>query len=632
MAVLDGGMPPYVLTWYSADLLAVSESVDANLMHHAEHLFQIPTNCDTMYSVFAVLEDSIGCSAEATGTVTLQDHEAPFIRGTIDTTVDQMDHLPLIATTVAELEALGVSISDNCTMDSALIVTYSETIVGECPIVVTRIYTITDQCHNTSVVNQVIRVQDVVLPVITCPELMVTDCISNLPPVYNYNQFRLAGGIISDDRAVDTLSFALTSEYMVDSISSIEASVIRIYAISDQCGNEAQCSQPIVLIDTIPPDFTVPSDRWIHRKSDGTYNADPLMEDEVIDESDNCDTELNAMWSDRDTVETVPSYVMSEFYAMPEPYVIIYRTWSLEDNSGNRTEKEQKIRVYPVQNITCSADMEITLNYGMCDTVIWDIGTVSLESRDSNNILVSITNNAPVDGVYPVGTTEVTWLAIDAYGNSFSCMQTITVNYPPCGMDENYVAEDTEHNIYYTVRIGCDCWTQRNLESRYYSDGRRIESASGYYTPRYPDTTSNISIFGRLYNWYDAVDTAGGLRYNSQGHIQGVCPSGWYLPTVEQYYALNHYGSSALKSPLYWLDGGGTNITGFSSLPGGYYNAVLHHFLNLMGNAYYWCGNIELQSFYSISMELGFDCEFFTESQDLKWNRYSIRCIKEKEE
>ena len=44
------------------------------------------------------------------------------------------------------------------------------------------------------------------------------------------------------------------------------------------------------------------------------------------------------------------------------------------------------------------------------------------------------------------------------------------------------------------------------------------------------DEVSNLADYGRLYNWY-AVDDA-----------RGLCPSGWHVPTDEEYTTLNGLG------------------------------------------------------------------------------------------
>ncbi|MBK7732881.1 MAG: hypothetical protein IPI37_09020 [Bacteroidales bacterium] len=65
---------------------------------------------------------------------------------------------PAAVTTVSALESLGVLISDNCTPDSLLIVTSSDSHSGSCPVIVTRTYRVTDACNNYSEVTQTIYV------------------------------------------------------------------------------------------------------------------------------------------------------------------------------------------------------------------------------------------------------------------------------------------------------------------------------------------------------------------------------------------------------------------------------------------------------------------------------------------
>ncbi|MBK7732883.1 MAG: hypothetical protein IPI37_09030 [Bacteroidales bacterium] len=64
---------------------------------------------------------------------------------------------PAAVTTVSALESLGVLISDNCTPDSLLIVTSSDSHSGSCPVIVTRTYRVTDACGNYSEVTQTIN-------------------------------------------------------------------------------------------------------------------------------------------------------------------------------------------------------------------------------------------------------------------------------------------------------------------------------------------------------------------------------------------------------------------------------------------------------------------------------------------
>jgi hypothetical protein len=102
--------------------------------------------------------------------INVDDNTAPVITGTIaPVTVEGCTASDASAplTTVAGLEALGITINDACTPDNALTVTSTESSAGTCPVVVTRTYTITDACGNSATVTQVINVDDNTAPVIT---------------------------------------------------------------------------------------------------------------------------------------------------------------------------------------------------------------------------------------------------------------------------------------------------------------------------------------------------------------------------------------------------------------------------------------------------------------------------------
>ena len=53
------------------------------------------------------------------------------------------------ANTVADLELLGFTVSDNCTTDASMTVTSADVVAGSCPIVITRTYTVADACGNS---------------------------------------------------------------------------------------------------------------------------------------------------------------------------------------------------------------------------------------------------------------------------------------------------------------------------------------------------------------------------------------------------------------------------------------------------------------------------------------------------
>ena len=187
-------------------------------------------------------------------------------------------------------------------------------------------------------------------------------------------------------------------------------------------------------------------------------------------------------------------------------------------------------------------------------------------------------------------------------------------------------AIDYDGNEYVSIRIGRYCWTQTNLKSTHYSDGRAIPNVMGYFAEEHADSTQNILIFGRLYDWYAAVDT-GRIDRLASGHKQGICPEGWYLPNEEQYEELGEFGILAIRSPYYWITNAGNNSTGFSSLPAGYYNGLRHRFENLLGETYYWADSDLISSESASHFHTFLACDTLKKQQSSKENGFSIRCI-----
>jgi uncharacterized protein (TIGR02145 family) len=142
---------------------------------------------------------------------------------------------------------------------------------------------------------------------------------------------------------------------------------------------------------------------------------------------------------------------------------------------------------------------------------------------------------------------------------------------------------DIDGNVYNTVQIGTQCWTQSNLKVSKYRNGDSIPT--GFSNTQWSSTTSgayaiynndpvNDTLFGKLYNHYAVSDN------------RSLCPIGWYVPTRQDWeYLANILGGravagSALKTmnllpvPHGWANtnGGATNSSGFSALGGGHYN------------------------------------------------------------
>ena len=124
---------------------------------------------------------------------------------------------------------------------------------------------------------------------------------------------------------------------------------------------------------------------------------------------------------------------------------------------------------------------------------------------------------------------------------------------------------------YSTVQIGDQCWFAENLRTTTYLNGDAIPQnlSDGDWS----SMTSGAMAF------YDNFPTNSGLyNFFAVDDARGLCPSGWHVPTDEEWTMLtDHLGGesvagSQMKTTYGWLgvDGNGTNSSGFSGLPGGF--------------------------------------------------------------
>ncbi len=139
---------------------------------------------------------------------------------------------------------------------------------------------------------------------------------------------------------------------------------------------------------------------------------------------------------------------------------------------------------------------------------------------------------------------------------------------------------------YQTVTIGTQVWFAENLRTSEYANGDTIPNINGVSSTSgawswYNNNSSYENTNGKLYNWYAVSD------------IRNVCPTGWHVPTDTEWSSLSLFfggetvAGSKLKSTSGWGDGNnGTNESGLSMLPGGYFDNG--QFIDLGYHGHWW--------------------------------------------
>lgn len=172
-----------------------------------------------------------------------------------------------------------------------------------------------------------------------------------------------------------------------------------------------------------------------------------------------------------------------------------------------------------------------------------------------------------------------------AYGDQINFT---TLDFTNCG-----TVTDADGNVYSTVQIGDQCWMAENLKVTKYPGGSSIplvtdnttwgnladNSTDDAYCYYNNNASGEANTYGALYTWAAAMgDNAVSSSSNPSG-VQGVCPTGWHLPSGAEWTELIDYlggesvagGKMKEAGTIHWNspNTGADNSSGFSALPGG---------------------------------------------------------------
>ncbi len=205
----------------------------------------------------------------------------------------------------------------------------------------------------------------------------------------------------------------------------------------------------------------------------------------------------------------------------------------------------------------------------------------------------------------------------------------ITINFQNPNLCPTTFTDTRDNQVYTAVQIGTQCWMAENLAylPAVYPSDSRSNTSSYYYVYDYQGTdvsaakaTSIYQTYGVLYNWPAAM--AGQASSNSvPSGVQGICPSGWHLPSDEEWKILEGEVDSQYSYPDPEWDGegwrgtdaggnlketgtthwnspntGATNSSGFTALPAGHRD-VNGTFFTLGYVAIFWSSTEDYSNF-----------------------------------
>ncbi|MBI1266662.1 MAG: T9SS type A sorting domain-containing protein, partial [Cryomorphaceae bacterium] len=403
--------------------------------------------------------DDCGNQSSYLQTIYVIDTTAPTLTGVPSDVTVECTNVPAPA---------QVGAVDNCyqgVMTPSMVESITEL---SCGYIITRTWTVADDCGNMSSASQEITVVDTQAPyVLTTPDDVTVECDQAIP----------ASLATFGDACDDMLDVQVSDEIVTQ---DCQYYIIRTWTATDDCGNAMSTSQNIFVVDNTDPILVgVPASMEVQ--------CSDIPAPAVVTATDNCDANVVAVYSQSigsgncpytitrtwtatddcgntvsssqiltviDTIDPVlvgvPADATVECTDIPAPAVVnatdncaddldvsfnesmeaadcgyvLYRTWTVYDNCGNMDEATQVLTVVDTEAPFVTfvpADMSIE-----CDE---QAPYVAATFADACDDLVEVGYSEQVNpGNCENSYTLVrTWTAIDDCGNEATAEQTITV-------------------------------------------------------------------------------------------------------------------------------------------------------------------------------------------------------------
>jgi uncharacterized protein (TIGR02145 family) len=195
------------------------------------------------------------------------------------------------------------------------------------------------------------------------------------------------------------------------------------------------------------------------------------------------------------------------------------------------------------------------------------------------------------------------------------------------------IPDPRDGQVYNTVQIGTQCWLAQNLNY-----GTMIAASSPMANDGmvekycYENAESRCLEYGALYQWDEA------MQYVYVESTQGICPSGWHIPSEAEWVILENFlgsknvagGKMKETGYVHWVspNTGATNSSGFTARAGGY-NAYTDAtpWSNLRTHNYIWASTPRDATTARRRGLFYFSAQSYPYF-DLKSLGFSVRCLK----
>jgi gliding motility-associated-like protein len=416
---------------------------------------------------------------------------APIIVG-----VDHLDYIntpptadtpaPINVECAGDVPVSDISVVTNVTTKSGLpatILFVSDTSNGNtCPEIITRRYSVEDDCGNIIFVDQIITISDNTAPIApSAPATANYQCLADVPA---------PGDLTAVDNCQGDIT--VTGTDSTNNTDPCNVVITRTWTFTDACNNASSISQTINVSDNTAP---------IAPSAPATANYQCLADVPApgdLTAVDNCQGDITVTGTDS-TNNTDPCNV------------VITRTWTFTDACNNASSVSQTINVSdntaPIApsapataNYQCLADVPAPGDLTAVDNCQGNItvtGTDSTNNTDPCNVVITRTwtftdacNNASSvsqtinvsDSTAPTGTAPIGVTGADV------CAANAQANYPfiPAVVGANYTDNCNAAvivNLTNTAQVGDDCgWQLRYTYEVIDACGNTLENESITHT------------------------------------------------------------------------------------------------------------------------------------------------------
>ncbi|MCX7549194.1 hypothetical protein OS188_14650, partial [Xanthomarina sp. F1114] len=375
--------------------------------------------------------DACGNESSTTATFTIQDTIAPMAPAPpADITYECESDVPA---------AIELTATDNCSGDIIGVVSEITDSSDACNLTITRTWTFTDACNNTSSVSQIITVADTVAPVAPqAPADLTVECITELPANIDLTA--------TDNCAADIVASPVDS---IDETIPCNIIVTRTWTFTDTCNNTSSVSQIITVVDTTAPEAPIAPAAIAYQCIDEVPAAEELIAtdncagdiigvvSETTDDADACNITITRTWTFTDNCDnssSVSQIITVADTTAPTMTTVAADQTVLCDGTGNAQEFQAWLDTHAGSQATdnCSAitwSHEILNVIEQCGettrTLVRFIATDACNNSSSTTALFSI-----LDLVPPTIETEATDLIVecDGLGNTTDLNTWLTNN------------------------------------------------------------------------------------------------------------------------------------------------------------------------------------------------------------